>query len=124
VAFTGAERARIISLGGWGTRWAQSTNQRIHNALNAIDASYPDEEALIRDHLTKLDEIDALLTEARGVIGVKQTGSIIMDDTAGVGGLRSEGARFVDAIYVILECDVYKNFYQSGSPKGGQIQYG
>ena len=124
MAFTGAERARIISLGGWGSRWAQSTNQRIHSALDAIGTSYPDEEALIRVYLAKLDDLDALIFEAHGVVGVRQTGSVILDDTAGVGGLRSEGARYVDAIYVILECAVFQNFYRSGSPKGGPIQYG
>lgn len=124
MAFTGAERARILSLGGWGSRWAQSTNQRIHQALNAIDQSYPDEEALIREYLIKLTDLDALITEAHGVIGVKQTGSVILDDTAGVGGLRSEGARYVDAIYRILECDVIANFYRSGAPQGGAIRYG
>lgn len=124
MAFTSAERARIRSLGGWGSRWAQSTNQRIEQALNAIDQSYPAEEDLIRSHLAKLTELDALITEAHGIVGVKQTGSVIMDDTAGVGGLRSEGARYVDAIFVILECDVLQNFYRSGSPRGGPIQYG
>jgi hypothetical protein len=124
MAFTGAERARILSLGGWGSRWAQSTNQRIKSALDAIDLGYPDEEALIRSYLEKLTNIDALVEEAHGMVGVKQTGSVIMDDTAGVAGLRSEGARYVDAIYRILECDVIANFYRSGAPQGGPIRYG
>ena len=124
MAFTGAERARIRSLGGWGARWAQSTGQRIESAMDSIGSSYPDEEDLIRTYLTKLTDIDALVFEAHGVVGVKQTGSIIMDDSAGVGGLRSEGARYVDAIFAILECAVLQNFYRSGAPRGGPIQYG
>lgn len=123
MAFTGAEKARIRSLGGWGSRWTQ-TNTRLESSMDAIGSVAPDEEALIRTYLTKLTELDTLIFEAHGVVGVKQTGSVIMDDTAGVAGLRSEGARYVEAIFAILECNVIQNFYRSGSPKGGQVQYG
>lgn len=123
MAFTGAERARIRSLGGWGSRWTQ-TNTRLETSMNAIGSSAPSEEALVRTYLRKLTDLDTLIFEAHGVVGVKQTGSIVMDDTAGVGGLRSEGARYVDAIFAILECNVITNFYRSGAPKGGPIQYG
>lgn len=124
MAFTGAEKARIRSLGGWGSRWAQSTNQRIESAMDSIGSSFPDEETLIRTYLSKLTDLDTLIFDAHGIVGVKQTGSVVMDDTAGVGGLRSEAARYVDAIFAILECDVLQNFYRSGAPKGGPIQYG
>lgn len=123
MAFTGAEKARIRSLGGWGSRWTQ-IETRLESAMTAIETSAPDEEALIRIHLTTLTTLDALLVEAHGVIGVKQTGSVVMDDTAGVAGLRSEGRRLVCAIYSILECFVKSNFYGGGSPTGGPIQYG
>lgn len=123
MAFTGAERARIRSLGGWGSRWTQN-NTRLESSLDSIGSAAPDEEALIRSYLVQLDTIDAYILEAQGMIGVKQTGSIVMDDTAGIGGLRSEGTRIVDAIFAILECEVLKNFYGSGSPRGGAIRYG
>jgi hypothetical protein len=92
--------------------------------MTAIGLSAPAEEALIQSYLTQLDTLDGLISEAQGLIGVKQTGSIVLDDTAGIAGLRSEGRRLVDAIFGILECDVKRNFYGSGSPRGGQIQYG
>lgn len=123
MAFTNPEKARIRSLGGWGTRWRQ-TETRLESSLNSIGTHYPAEESLIRDHLTQLTALDALITEAHGMQGVKQTGSIVLDDSAGVMGLRSEGARLVEAIYGILECDVNRNYYRSGSPSGGRIQYG
>jgi hypothetical protein len=123
MAFTSAEKARIRSLGGWGSRWSQ-TQTRLESAMTAIGLSAPAEEALIQSYLTQLDTLDGLISEAQGLIGVKQTGSIVLDDTAGIAGLRSEGRRLVDAIFGILECDVKRNFYGSGSPRGGQIQYG
>lgn len=123
MAFTGTEKARIRSLGGWGSRWTQ-TNTRLESAMESIGQSAPAEETLIRTYLSKLTDLDTLITEAHGLVGVKQTGSVILDDTAGVGGLKSEGARYVEAIFALLECNVITNFYRSGSVRGGPIQYG
>jgi hypothetical protein len=123
MAFTNEEKARIRLLGGWGSRWSQ-TETRLNSSLDAIGTTAPWDEKQIRNLLTQLDALDSLLGENRGFIGVKQTGSVVFDDTSGISGLRSEGARIVEGIYAVLECQIKHNFYRSGSPRGGQIQYG
>lgn len=123
MAFTDTEKARIRSLGGWGVRWSQIVT-RLESSLTSLGENYPAELAQIRTYLGQLDTIDGLIIEAQGLIGVKQTGSIVLDDSAGIAGLRSEGRRIVDAIFSILECPVQLNLYSGGSPHGGAIQYG
>lgn len=123
MAFTNEEKARIRRLGGWGSRWTQ-TETRLNTSMDAIGATGPWDEKQVRDLLEQLNVLDVRLRENYDLIGVKQTGSIVLDDTAGVAGLRSECARIVEGIYAVLECDVKHNFYRSGSLRGGQIQYG
>lgn len=123
MAFTSGEKARIRSLGGWGARWSQ-TETRLESSMRSIEQTLPAEENLIRSYLTKLTALDTLITESHDNLGVKQTGSIVLDTQSGMLSLKSEGARLVTAIFNILECDVRTNFYASGSPRGGRIQYG
>lgn len=120
--FTDDEKARIRQLGGWGSRWTQ-IETRLESAMTAIGLGAPSEAQLIRGAFCKLDNIDCLLEEAWGITGVLRTGSVELDQTAGVGGLRSEGRRLVESIFAILECDVKHNYYSSGV-KSGLIQYG
>jgi hypothetical protein len=124
MAFTSPERSRIRALLGWGARYFNLSTP-LEAAMNAIDTiPLPDDEAQIRTFLTELTALDVLITEARGLIGVKQTGSIVLTDDQGIMGLRSEGARLVEAIAAILSVEVFKNFYRSGSPRGGYLRYG
>jgi hypothetical protein len=124
MAFTGAEKARIRALLGWGARYFNLSTP-LEAAMKAIeDIPLPDDEAQIRAYLTQLDLIDTQIAEARGIAGVKQTGSIVLTDDQGLFLLRSEGARLVDAIAAILSVEVLKNFYRNGSPRGGEIRYG
>ena len=120
--FTADEKARIRQLGGWGSRWTQ-IETRLESAMQAIGLGAPSEAQLIRQAFVNLDTIDGLINEAWGITGVKRTGSVELDDTAGVGGLRSEGRRLVESIFAILECDVKHNYYSQG-PRSGLIQYG
>lgn len=118
---TDPERARIRSLLGWGARW-HHLQTRLESAFNAMD-QLPDDVNQIRTYLTQLTSIDSLIAEAQGIIGVKRTGSIELVDDQGIGGLRSEGRRLVEAIDAILGAGIKRNFY-GGGMQGGAIQSG
>lgn len=121
MAFTGAERARIRSLLGWGARF-HHLETRLENALDAL-ADLPDDENLIKSYLTQLTTIDTAIADCASTFGVKKTGSIELESDQGLGFQKSEGRRLVEAIADILGVDINRNFY-GGSIKGGPMQYG
>ncbi len=119
MAFSSAEKTRIRMLLGWGARFWQ-LETRLENALEAVEQTLPDETASIQTILVSLTDIDTKITEALGTVGVTGVSSIHLDSDQGISHLRAEGRRLVEAIAVILQVAIKKNFY-GGSMTGVQL---
>ena len=68
-------------------------------------------------------DVDAKITDALGTVGVTGVSSIHLDSDQGIGHLKSEGRRLVEAIASILQVQIKKNYY-GGSMTGGAMSYG
>lgn len=113
MAFTSTEKSRIRMLLGWGARFWQ-LETRLENAITAVEQTLPDETIEIQGILTALTAIDLQITDALGTVGVTAVSSIHLDSDQGIGHLRSEGRRQVEAIASILQVNIKKNYYGGG----------
>jgi hypothetical protein len=120
--FTDEERARLRVLLGWSSLYHE-TDDRLENAMDAF-STVPTDLARIRTLLTELDTIDALIVQSRDTAGVTKAGSIELMSDSGQGFHKSEGRRLVNAIAALIGCEVKRNYYSAGAPKGGEIHYG
>ncbi len=123
MAFTDTEKTRIRMLLGWGARFWQ-LETRLENAIEAVESTLPDETLQIQAILTALTAIDTKITDALATVGVTGVSSIKLDSDQGIGHLRSEGRRQVEAIASILQVPIKKNYYSAGSMTGAYINYG
>lgn len=119
MAFTGAEKTRIRMLLGWGARFWQ-LETRLENAMEAVEETLPDDTAQIQAILVSLTDIDDKITDALGTVGVGGVSTIKLDSDQGISHLRAEGRRLVEAIAVILQVPIKKNYY-GGSMTGVQL---
>lgn len=120
--FTATEKTRIRMLLGWGARFWQ-LETRLENSLIAVEQTLPDELAKIQAILVQLTDIDTKITDALGTVGVTGVSSIKLDSDQGLGHLKTEGRRLVEAICVILQVPAKQNYYGS-SMSGGYVPYG
>ncbi len=123
MAFLETEKTRIRMLLGWGARFWQ-LETRLENAMEAVEQTLPDETAQIQAILVTLTDIDTKISDALGTVGVTGVDTIHLDSDQGLGHLRSEGRRQVEAIATILQVPIKKNFYSAGGMTGAYISYG
>lgn len=121
--FTSTEKSRIRMLLGWGARFWQ-LETRLENAMEAVEQTLPDETTRIQTILTQLTDIDTKITDALGTVGVTGVSAIHLDSDQGIGHLRSEGRRLVEAIAIILQVPIKKNYYSGGGMTGCYIPQG
>lgn len=121
MAFTEAEKTRIRMLLGYGARFTQ-TETRLENAMISVETTLPEETLRVQSMLTSLTSIDTKITEALDTAGVTGVSSIKLDSDQGISHFKAEGRRLVEAIAVILQVSVRRNFY-GGSMTGGPIGY-
>jgi hypothetical protein len=88
--------------------------------MEAVEETLPDETSRIQGILTSLTDIDTKITDALGTVGVFQADTIRLDSDQGISHLRAEGRRLVEAIAVILQVPIKKNYY-GGSMTGVQL---
>lgn len=112
MAFTDEEKSRIRLLLGWGARFWQ-LETRLENAMSAVESELPEETLRIQEILAVLTDIDTKITDALGTVGVTGVDVIHLDSDQGIQHLKAEGRRQVEAIAVILQVPVKKNFYGS-----------
>lgn len=119
MAFTQTEKTRIRMLLGWGARFWQ-TQTRLERAMEAVEMTLPDETAKIQALLTDLTAIDTRITGQLDTVGTTQVDTIHLQGDQGIGHLRAEGRRLVEAIAVILQVDIKRNYY-GGTMTGVQL---
>lgn len=107
---------------GWGARFWQ-LQTRLELAMSAVENTLPDETQKIQDILVVLTDVDAKISDALGTVGVTGVSSIHLDSDQGIGHLKAEGRRQVEAIASILQVQIKKNYY-GGSMTGGSMSYG
>lgn len=122
MAFTPTEKTRIRMLLGWGARFWQ-LETRLENAMEAVETTLPEETEQIQSMLVSLTDIDTKITDALGTVGVTGVSAIHLDSDQGIGHLRAEGRRLVEAIAAILQVPIKKNYY-GGSMAGGYMPQG
>lgn len=119
--FTDAEKTRIRMLLGWGARFWQ-LETRLENAMEAVE-TLTEETTRIQTILTQLTAIDTAITDALGTVGVTGVSAIHLDSDQGIGHLKAEGRRLVEAIATILQVPIKKNYY-GGGMVGGYVPMG
>lgn len=117
--FTETEKTRIRVLLGYSARFLQNQTT-LELAMSAIEQTRPDEVLQVRDFLVQLASLDALITDTLSLMGTLAVSSIKLQGDQGIGHLKAEGRRLVEAISVIFQTPIKKNYY-GGSQLGAYV---